>query len=260
MIDLWMSPKDNPIYAIGLKKQSRSNVGLTERSKEEVIEKNKHNALNSYHSFERLVQNNFNPNSSLFITFTFANTDQFDVTDVKQCNRLFTKFFNKVMRPMFGNKFKYVATIEFQDANNRGAVHYHVLIDLMKPYPYIDKKKLAKLWGYGSNVEVERLTSSEHVARYVGMYMYKQIIDERLYGKKKYWSSQGLVRPNEMYGTNVEKLLEFLDTIPEEQIKKYSKSVYLSEYHGCEVEYSRLFIPKELMKKFNDSIKGRQTA
>jgi len=130
----------------------------------------------------------------------------------------------------------------------------------LRPYPYINQKELAKLWGYGTNVTVERMISAKKAANYVGKYMRKQLIDDRLYAKKRYWASRGLIRPVEQYGTNVEKLLEFLNTIPFDQKEEYSNKSYLSEYHGCEIKHSRIFISKELVQKFYKSIKGLQTS
>lgn len=260
MIDIWQSPQKYPVYAIGLDKKQR--VKLTDNvvSNEELKRMQKLNACRSYLEFEQLVQNNFNPSTSLFITLTFQDNDQFDVNSVDDCNKRFTRFIDKQLRKEYGKSFKYIATIEFQDKHGRGAVHYHMLVDMQRKNPYIDQEKLTKLWSYGSNVKVKKVESTKHAAVYVGKYMRKGLIDSRLIGKKKYWSSRGLIHPIEQYGTNVEQLLEFLSTVPSDKIEKYSESSYLSEYHGCEIQHSRLFISAELIQKFYSSIRGLQTS
>jgi hypothetical protein len=85
---------------------------------------------------------------------------------------------------------KYVSVLEFQDKNDRGAVHYHMICNL----PYIKKSELAKIWGNGF-VKINAIDKVDNVGAYVIKYMNKDIDDIRLQGLKAYNCSQGLDKP-----------------------------------------------------------------
>lgn len=122
-----------------------------------------------------------------FVTLTFAD-GWCDVTDVQACNRLFHKF-SKRMRKVFPD-FKYIAVLEFQDTNGRGAVHYHMLCNVH----YMNKHRWEQIWKYGF-VKVNRINHVDNVGAYIVKYMVKDIGDPRLSGQKAYLCSKGLDRP-----------------------------------------------------------------
>lgn len=74
-----------------------------------------------------------------FITLTFAQ----NIKDPIEANKHF-KTFIRDLKTL--GMTKYLAVIEFQDKNDRGAVHYHMLCDL----PFVYQKKLKEIWGLGS--------------------------------------------------------------------------------------------------------------
>lgn len=145
------------------------------------------------------VTNNFDENSK-FITLTFKDTQKFDITDVKSCNKEFDKFIRRLNRHT-GKKTKYVAVIEFQDKNSRGAVHYHMVSDIK----YISNKKLSEIWGNGF-VRINKIKHVDNLGAYVVKYMNKDTEDKRLMGLKAYNISTGLEKPRRITSWDNEEL------------------------------------------------------
>lgn len=141
-------------------------------------------------SIRQLVTQNFN-SSSKFVTLTFRDGLDFDIKDVKQCNNAYHLFCKRLKR-RYGD-FKYVTVIEFQDKNDRGAVHYHMICNL----PYIKKSELSEIWGNGF-VKINSIDKVDNVGAYVVKYMNKDIDDIRLQGLKAYNCSKGLQKPVEL--------------------------------------------------------------
>lgn len=170
-------------------------------------------------NIRRLVVMNFD-SSSKFITFTFKDTNKFDIKNPVECNSEFRKFMYRLRR-LFP-KIKYIAVIEFQDKNDRGAVHYHMICDL----PFIKKSVLEKLWGLGF-IKINAIDKVDNIGAYVIKYATKDNGDERLQGIKAYNCSKGLERPIEIksWHSGSSKLLdEVLELI------KNKKPVYHNDY------------------------------
>jgi hypothetical protein len=138
----------------------------------------------------QLVCMNFDSKSK-FVTLTFDDKRAFDITDVKACNEYFKKFVMRVKYRYPG--FKYVAVIEFQDKNDRGAVHYHVICNL----PYLKKSELQEIWGAGF-VKINAIDKVDNVGAYVIKYMTADMDDQRLCGLQAYLHSRGLTEPIEI--------------------------------------------------------------
>ena len=137
-----------------------------------------------------MVCSNFDSGSK-FVTLTFNDQMPFDIKDVKACNQYFRKF---VMRMKYRYPdFKYMAVIEFQDKNDRGAVHYHMICNL----PYLKKVDLAQIWGAGF-VKINRIDKVDNVGAYVIKYMTADMDDKRLCGLNAYLHSRGLEEPIEL--------------------------------------------------------------
>ena len=114
----------------------------------EIILKNytNHNVVRS-NMIRRLACANFSSKSS-FITLTFDDKKvAHDIHNVKECNYEFKKFIMRLKEFLKKNEFyknnlnieelKYLAVIEFQDKNDRRAVHYlHVLLKLYIQIPF----------------------------------------------------------------------------------------------------------------------------
>lgn len=199
-------------------------------------ENKRRSATRSMTEVRQLVLTNFTTDESKFFTITFEE----NITDVERANREFKKYIQKLRR-RFGNEFKYLAVIEFQ---KRGAVHYHVLFDenfplvpvtrrkaeelkgkgkLNEKYPV--KENLEEIWGNGW-VSIEKIGHVNDLGKYLIKYMIKDFGDERLRGKKNFFGSRNLIRP--------EKITDYKEAI--ETIEKYGlykkKTSYATSYES----------------------------
>lgn len=197
-------------HKIGDGEQRDENYKQTQRKRRNMI--------------RQLICSNFDCQSK-FITLTFGNCDH-DIKDVKQCNKQFNLFTHRIRRRY--PDFKYVAVVEFQDKNDRGAVHYHMICNL----PYIKKSELAELWGNGF-IKINAIDKVDNVGAYVIKYMTTDIDDKRLQGLKAYNCSKGLQKPVEVKSwerSDVELILQLKDMVKDKS-PSYG-STYESEYAG----------------------------
>lgn len=164
----------------------------------------------------RLITMNFD-NTAKFVTLTFRKLTK----DVKEANLEFHKFMKRLKRKY--PNLRYVAVIEFQDKYGRGAVHYHMIVNL----PYIKAKELETIWAQGF-VKINAIDKVDNLGAYVIKYMTKDQADERLQGLKAYNCSKGLERPLELKSWNGET--ELIKQIFDKYGLKEKKPVYSSKY------------------------------
>lgn len=160
------------------------------------------NAIRSNLNCQRLCKANRDSWES-FITLTFKE----NITDIAYANRIFHAWVVNVRK--IKKDFKYVAVPEFQ---KRGAVHYHVLSNLGKNDSGIimpqksrtEKTKDittlfdVKYWSRGF-ARVDFIKSDyKKIYSYICKYMTKDI-DNKLFGKHRYLSSQNISKPREEY-------------------------------------------------------------
>ena len=177
---------EKPVY-LGKKTKGRPklscNIEVKKINREKVSSRIRNNV-------RRLILNNFDE-SCRFITLTFKE----NITDLRIANREFKKFIQR-LRYQYSD-FKYLAVIEFQQ---RGAVHYHMLCDL----DFIEVAEIEKIWENGFVWIKDLLKANngkpvDNVGAYLVKYMNKNILDKRLMGKKAYFTSRNLVRPEIVY-------------------------------------------------------------
>jgi hypothetical protein len=156
----------------------------------DYIENYKKTCQDRRDNIRRLVIMNFDSNSK-FITFTFKSNLGFNIKDPIACNKHWDIFMKRLRR--LYPKIKYIAVIEFQDKNERGAVHYHMICDL----PYIKKSVLQELWQVGF-IKINAIDKVDNIGAYVIKYATKDNGDDRLQGIKAYNCSKGLKRPSEI--------------------------------------------------------------
>lgn len=185
---------------------------------EENIQKNYANTNQRRRdTIRRLACCNFNNEFDKFLTLTFSDNK----TNVKECNVLFKAFIRK-LRDSYKSDLKYLAVIEFQQ---RGAVHYHVLLDI----PYIPQEKLQDLWGNGF-VYINAITHVDNIGAYIVKYMTKDNTDTRLRGQKAYLFSTNLKKPEKVVNHN----LNDFDVIEDKLHQKYNldkiRPIYTSNY------------------------------
>jgi hypothetical protein len=167
----------------------------------------------------RLIAQNFDSGSK-FVTLTFRDGSVEDVRDVEACHRAWHQFTKRLRRRY--PDVKALAVVEFQDANGRGAVHYHMICNL----PYIPNEELAEIWGNGF-IRINRIDHVDNVGAYVVKYMSKDVDDVRLRKRKAYYRVGRLEEPQTVWADDVTPLAELVgDAVP-----VYSE-LYGSEYHG----------------------------
>ncbi|MCB9811164.1 MAG: hypothetical protein H6779_03255 [Candidatus Nomurabacteria bacterium] len=128
-----------------------------------------------------------------FLTYTIHE----NIKTVEQANPLFTNYIKRLNYHTYGTKasvIKYVVVPEFQ---KRGAVHYHAVFFNL---PMINSRReyktgeFAKVWEHGY-IKKRNISKVPNVGLYMTKYMTKDAMDRRLVGRKKYFSSRGLLKP-----------------------------------------------------------------
>lgn len=132
---------------------------------------------------ERLIY--ANPQLTKFLTLTFAG----EMSDIETANTHFHNFVARLRR--LYPEFQYIAVPEFQ---KRGAVHYHLLCFL----PYVRSKTISEVWSHGF-IKIKRTDRVKDMAKYMTKYLTKDLFDGRLFGKKKFFCSRELNRPEVLY-------------------------------------------------------------
>ncbi|QQS61530.1 MAG: protein Rep [Candidatus Moraniibacteriota bacterium] len=157
-----------------------------EKKAQKEKESQKQKAQSTIQRTRKEIRRRVNANSQLikFLTLTFKENE----TDIEKSNRVFNLFTQR-MKDRFP-EFQYLAVLEFQ---KRGAIHYHLLCNLR----YIKKKELEKIWGQGF-IDIKRIKHVSNLGRYICKYLQKDMFDERMFGKKKFFCSQNLKKPIEL--------------------------------------------------------------
>ncbi|UAT31312.1 Rep protein [Bacillus badius] len=175
----------------------------TPEMKKERIERMKKRYLNERWEISRLIDVNYD-NYTSFLTLTFKE----NVQDTEYCNYEFMKFIKRLNYKIYNTKkatLKYLAVWELQE---RGAIHYHVMLFSVPKIPYTD---LSKLWKLGSvNIQKIDADSKENRGRYLSKYFTKNLDDPqyliKFMGKKRFFSSKNLKKPSVIVQYNDEKI------------------------------------------------------
>lgn len=187
----------------GFKNENSEGKGRSSIATEEEKKINREKVLNrARRDLRRLINSNMG-DISKFVTLTFAD----NITDFDVANKEFMLFVKRLSYKL-KTKIKYVCVPEFQ---KRGAIHYHVL---MFNIPYIKHADLQEIWGHGF-VKINRIINIDNMGAYVCKYMSKDFVeDERMKGKKCYFSSRNLNKPIEIKEKSLVKKLadSLLDT------------------------------------------------
>ncbi len=187
----------------------------------------KRSAINAINNIRRLVDCNFNSKSK-FVTLTFADTNKIDIRDIKQTHGVFKRFIQRLKT--YFPKLKYVAIPEFQDKKQRGAIHYHMISNLL----YTPNETLAKIWRYGF-VNIKSIEHVSNIGAYLAKYLAKDIDDNRFGSAKKVLRSKYLEHPQVEYSKNALKIINKYNLRNRQPI--YVKK-YKSEMHGGNISIS----------------------
>ena len=172
-------------------------------------------AMRNRKHLRRIINANFSPRRSKFVTLTFEE----NITEIKEANKRFVSFRKRLARYL-EVPLEYIAVPEFQ---KRGAVHYHMLMNC----PYIPHEVLARLWGHGF-VKINCIDSVDNLGAYVTKYMTKDNDEERLAGRKSYFASYNLKKPDE---TTDEEVINA--AMSEMQVKRVAcDTCFDTEYYG----------------------------
>lgn len=151
-----------------------------------------------------------------FITLTYAE----NMTNLKQAKLDLNYFIKNIKKSK--KDFSYIAIPEFQ---KRGAIHFHLLTNLSIQDDYIiikqkgnEKYYNVKYWNKGFTSFEPVKGDIKKIVGYISKYMTKDI-DNRLFGIKKYTTSQDLIKPKEEYidTENEEHLKYFLDLLKDKE-------------------------------------------
>lgn len=189
----------------------------------DLARKREDNIKRCRQKFIRLVRSNTGrADTNALVTLTYAA-----VVDIKTATRHFNQF-TGLLRKTLGSDFRYIGVPEFQ---KRGAVHFHVLywglprgvIDYETPYwkreediGQMDKVErgtrfIQNSWAYGY-VDCIPTDNSEKLAGYLAKYMSKAMHDERLLGKRAYYYSRNILRPDSStFGAFVNYMSDYLE-------------------------------------------------
>lgn len=138
----------------------------------------------------RWLKENQLPFPPFFLTLTFAE----NIQDLKLAGDIFRKFIQRFNYELgYENAYlQYIAIREFQE---RGAIHYHLIIFNL---PYMrDKvyKTIRELWGEG-RIDLKMIKSMGTLTHYLSKYMVKDAENGKLAGLKRYLTSKRIKRPS----------------------------------------------------------------
>ena len=195
------------------------------RTKEQVIQQMESNKINQFDMeimrhfslkrtkdrIMRLINNN--EDMQTFITLTFKE----NITDLFDANEKFKKFIKRLKWKF--PKLKYLAVPEFQ---KRGAVHYHLLINV----DYVENAKLAEIWGQGF-VMINKVKHINNLGLYISKYICKDLFDIRYFGMRKILCSKNLEQP--IILTGLKNIISFFNPA---KLKLLFESSYRSDWLG----------------------------
>jgi len=170
----------------------------------------------------RAIRTNFTKDS-VFITLTFGEC-MFDITDLSVTNKKFNTFCLK-LRKRYPD-FKYIAVPEFQQ---RGAVHYHMIVNL----PYISHFLLKKLWVHGRH-NIKDVYNEQGMAFYFVKYLTKNGDTPQLWGRRTLFMSKKMLNPKIYYGSVAHQAF---DWFPAHGKLPIHVSSYYNEYTGVVLRY-----------------------
>lgn len=210
-------------YSVSMKSEG----GRREKLSSLYEEKNyKQRAVHRREKVRRLACANFKSSRCTFVTLTFDDKKvAHDIRDVSACDNEVIKFIKRLKYYLHLDDLKYLGVVEFQDKNGRGAVHYHMLLNI----PFIDCLKLESIWGLGF-VFIESVENVDNLGAYLVKYMTKENADPRLKNKKGYLASHNLDKPHEQSFFNIADYKNFVNDVVKKNGLDKLKPVYENTY------------------------------
>ena len=186
----------------GFSRSKRENP--RELSEKEKIENRKASLRRSRDKIRRLIYGNKSLNRTFELTF------KENITDLRKANKEFRNFIKR-LKYYYGDDLKYIAVVEFQE---RGAIHYHLVVDRFIPVNKSrsrkDEKSLREIWSNGI-VFIQSIKNRNEQVDYITKYMSKfKAYDKRLWGEKSYFTSRNLNRPLELINPTLSMIKRLL--------------------------------------------------
>ena len=215
-------------------RKKKNNGENKKKEKKTQTEKAQSSVSRTRKDIRRLV--NSNPQLIKFLTLTTTSTD------IGKMNREFKLFTQRMKAKDCFPDFQYLSVPEFQKdidffgkvKPDGGAVHYHLLCNL----PYVDQKKIAKIWGHGF-IKIKRVSHVTNLGAYLCKYLQKDMHDKRMFGKKKFFCSQDLNRPIEITNEEARKYMQDNS----DNLKMTWEKTFNDEYRG-EISYKVFHMKK----------------
>lgn len=134
----------------------------------------------------RIMNANFD-NSSWYMTFSYKKENRPDIETLKKHKRILLSNLRKTYKNQ-GKELKYIETTEIGE---RGAVHFHMVIN------DIDIREVKQLWSYGFVKAIPLDSSGQYrkLAAYFIKYFQKTRGTSEQIQKKAYNCSRNLIRP-----------------------------------------------------------------
>ncbi len=204
------------------KRRKRKERKISENKKIKQPKKTEFSIRRTRREIRRLI----NSNQRLIKFLTLTTT----ITDIRETNKLFNLFTQR-MKDRFP-EFRYLSIPEFQKdidffgkvKPDGGAVHYHLLCNLR----YVESEKIAKIWKHGF-IKIKRVDHVTNLGRYLCKYLQKDMFDERMFGRKKFFCSQGLKRPVEIINNEAQYFMKNNSQNLEKKWETIFKNDYLGE-------------------------------
>jgi hypothetical protein len=186
---------------------------------------------------------------TLFLTLTFEE----NLKDVVRAAYQYKKFIQKMNYKITKNKkavIEYVAIPEFQ---KRGAVHYHAIIFNL---PYIENiyDELNDVWANGYLI-LETVHNVGMASAYLTKYFKKEISDERLICRRRYYPSRGLKKSIVTFNQENNKFI--MQFVPNEAkvFEKDYKSDYCGDYKYSIYDLSKFPEKSDMLEAINEIMK-----
>ncbi|TSI10554.1 hypothetical protein [Lysinibacillus sp. BW-2-10] len=225
-----MKGKKNPNAGRPLKKNT---AALNERDQESIRK--------SINRSRKNLKQHFLCNfyeSYTFITLTFADTEKFDIRDVRQCIEQFKGFRKRlavrITRQKKQEPLKCLGVIEFQDKNRNGAVHIHLVSNVTT----MTVQEIQDIWGLGT-LDLKHINGSAYTDPKIIYYLLKGIEDSRLNVLgQRYLTSHRLDKPLEKPILNEQLFDEAVKKLKPISSESYS---YQTPYTGEVYNEEHLF-------------------
>ncbi len=196
----------NPVYYKKSKIKSRTQNNI-EKDKKMIESIQRKSSIRAKRELTRIIYCNIEEGSK-FLTLTYRD----NITDLDAANNDFKKFIKRLSYK-YDIRLKYTAVVEFQ---GRGAIHYHVI--LYNFNNIVSREEIEAIWSNGI-VDIEEIQRAYEDIEKVKNYMLKDIMDNdiRLKGRRRYFNSRGIKRPEEII--DEEMVEEVLDQLSMDDFK-----------------------------------------